>query len=478
MIAGFAALEEAGGRARRVLGIDASATLEKTRDQVGRIARNTAELIGLGREVRQEEITVLEGWAGDLYGIPVESTVEATMTQDHTSSHPVEQDEAQFETGTQVNPPSVNSRPLSAGVSLDGSVLDEIAQAGSLITVFAVGMVIGAPLLALATMRLFKKLTLLIALIVFVVGHVVVPVSSDMTVLMTARFITALATGAFWAVSAVVASNVVSSLLKSSAVGVVAAGGPLATVLGVLIGAFIAQHVGWRGTFWVLAVAAAVAVVFIARLVPTDTPPPKEESVFRGLVDLRSPRLGLVLAACLTTTGGVLAAYSFVTPILTDQAGLSTGLVPLVLAGFGICSFFGTLLGGRLGDTRSHAVIIMTPMVSTVVLLAMALFTGATAVTVALVVLLGAFGLSANSVLIHLAVGHAGRAATLGSGLAVAAFNAGTAIGTTVAGATLAGPLGLSGPATVGASIVVLTLIPAVTLGVLARRRRAVTAAS
>ncbi len=80
MIAGFAALEEAGGRARRVLGIDASATLEKTRDQVGRIARNTAELIGLGREIRQEEITVLEGWAGDLYGIPVESTVEAIRT--------------------------------------------------------------------------------------------------------------------------------------------------------------------------------------------------------------------------------------------------------------------------------------------------------------------------------------------------------------------------------------------------------------
>ena len=77
MIAGFAALEEAGGRPRRLLGIDASATIEKTRDQVGRIARHTADLIGLGRELRAEEIVVLEGWAGDRYGIPVESTVEA-----------------------------------------------------------------------------------------------------------------------------------------------------------------------------------------------------------------------------------------------------------------------------------------------------------------------------------------------------------------------------------------------------------------
>ena len=77
MIAGFAALEQAGGRPRRVIGIDASATIDQTRDQVGRLARHTADLIGLGRELRDDEITVLEGWAGDKYGIPVESTLEA-----------------------------------------------------------------------------------------------------------------------------------------------------------------------------------------------------------------------------------------------------------------------------------------------------------------------------------------------------------------------------------------------------------------
>ncbi|MEW1955205.1 1-aminocyclopropane-1-carboxylate deaminase [Terrabacter sp. NPDC080008] len=77
MIAGFAALEDAGGRPRRVIGIDASATIEKTRNQVARIAGNTASLIGLGRDLRDDEVTVLEGWAGDLYGVPVESTVDA-----------------------------------------------------------------------------------------------------------------------------------------------------------------------------------------------------------------------------------------------------------------------------------------------------------------------------------------------------------------------------------------------------------------
>lgn len=80
MIAGFAALEDAVGRKRKVIGIDASATIDKTRDQVGRIAANTAELIELGRELRDDEITILEGWAGDYYGIPVESTVNAIRT--------------------------------------------------------------------------------------------------------------------------------------------------------------------------------------------------------------------------------------------------------------------------------------------------------------------------------------------------------------------------------------------------------------
>jgi 1-aminocyclopropane-1-carboxylate deaminase len=77
MIAGFAVLDDAGGRPRRLLGIDASATVEQTRDQVGRIARNTADLIGLGRDLRDEEIVLLAGWAGDYYGVPVESTIEA-----------------------------------------------------------------------------------------------------------------------------------------------------------------------------------------------------------------------------------------------------------------------------------------------------------------------------------------------------------------------------------------------------------------
>lgn len=346
-----------------------------------------------------------------------------------------------------------------------------VAQAGSLITVFAVGMVVGAPAMAMLTMRLSKQLTLVLALLVFIAGHIVVALGQDFTLLLAARFVSALATGAFWAVAAVVATRAAGPSMGARAVAVVGAGGALATVLGVPLGAFVAQVVGWRGTFWALAVAAAVAAVLVSRLVPRDNAASHPTSIRTELAGLRSGRLWLALAACVTTCGGVLAAYSYIAPILIDQAGVTVSQVPLVLTGFGIGSVIGTLLAGRFGDAHPGLITITTPAVTTVLLLGISAVTGSPWLTTALVILLGLFGLSANSVLIHLAVRFAGKAATLGSALSVSAFNAGTAVGTTVAAAALVSPLGTSGPALVGSGIVALTLIPTIALALISRRR-------
>jgi DHA1 family inner membrane transport protein len=346
-----------------------------------------------------------------------------------------------------------------------------VAQAGSLITVFAIGMVVGAPLMAMLTMRMSKQLTLVLALVVFVIAHVVVALGQDFTLLLVARFVSALATGAFWTVSAVVATRAAGPSSGARAVGVVGAGGALATVLGVPLGAFVAQLVGWRGTFWALAAAAVLATVLVARLIPHDAPGAHPTSIRAELGGLRSGRLWLALAACATTCGGVLAAYSYIAPILIDQAGVTASQVPLVLTGFGIGSVIGTLLAGRFGDAHPGPITIITPAVTTVLLLAISLVSGSPWLTSALVVLLGLFGLSANSVLIHLAVRFAGKAATLGSALSVSAFNAGTAVGTAIAGAALVSPLGTTGPGLVGTIIAALTLIPTTALALAGRRR-------
>jgi DHA1 family inner membrane transport protein len=166
----------------------------------------------------------------------------------------------------------------------------------------------------------------------------------------------------------------------------------------------------------------------------------------------------------------VLAAYSFIVPILTDQAGVPASLVPLVLTGFGVGSFVGTILAGRFGDARPGLVTILTPAVTILLLVGIGLVVDAPWLMTGLVVVLGLFGLSANGVLIHMSVRFAGPAAALGSALAVSAFNVGTAVGTAVAGLALATPLGLRGPVAVGVVIVTLTLIPAITLAFLSRR--------
>ena len=362
-----------------------------------------------------------------------------------------------------------------AGILLE--IADDLqvssAQVGNLITVFALGMIIGAPVMALATLKLSKRLTLVAALAVFVIGHVIVAISSNFIVLEIARFITALATGAFWAVAAVVATRAAGPLAGARAMGIVSAGGSLATVLGVPIGAFIAQAAGWRGTFWTLAIIGTVVAVVIARLVGPDSRDSATVSVRRELAGLASVRLWMVLLAGALTTGGVLSTYSFIAPLLTEQAGIPSAFVPLVLTGFGVGSFVGTILGGRLGDAHPGLVTFVAPAASSVLLVLLGITVGAPWVVTILVVLLGLVGLSANGVLIHLAVRHSGGTGTLGSALQVSAFNVGTAAGTAVAGTVLATAAGISAVPFISAVIVGFAVAPVAILAVLRRKETA-----
>jgi predicted MFS family arabinose efflux permease len=350
-----------------------------------------------------------------------------------------------------------------------------VGQAGLLITVFAVGMIVGSPTMALLTRGMPARVTLVLALAVFAAGHVVVAVADAFPVLLAARFVTAFATGAFWSVASVVATRAAGPGAGARALGLVGAGGMLANVAGVPLGAFAGQLSSWRGPFWALAVLALAAVPLVARSVPPEDGDRQPTSLRSELGALRSGRLWLVLAACATTTGGVLSVYSYVSPLLTDRAGLAAGWVPLVLVGFGVGSLVGTVAGGRLGDEHPSATTIGVAASTTAVLLAVCLLSGSAAPTVVLLVLLGLLGLSANPVLSALAVRFSGVAATLGVALSVSAYNLGTAVGSLAAGHALETDLGATGPAVVGTCVAALTLVPTIALARL-RRREAVPA--
>jgi predicted MFS family arabinose efflux permease len=339
-----------------------------------------------------------------------------------------------------------------------------VAQAGLLITAFAIGMIVGAPVMGLATLRLPRRSTLVLTLAVFAAGHVIAALSSSFTVVFAARVLSALATGAFWAVASVVATAAAGSAASSRSLGVMVSGSALATVIGVPVGTWAGQAVGWRGTFWALAALAGVAALLIGRFVPADEQR-GTASVRSEFTALRQGRLWLSMSATALITGGAMAAFSYITPLLTERTGISAGAVPLVLIGYGIGALLGTNLGGRLGDRRPLTTVTGAAITAALILLLLIPLSHHAVPTIILVVLLGLAGMSVPPVVTSLAVRFAGNAPTLAAGLAVSSFNAGIAAGSWIAGSALESSLGLTGPALVGTVMVTLALVPLAALG-------------
>jgi predicted MFS family arabinose efflux permease len=347
-----------------------------------------------------------------------------------------------------------------------------VGQAGLAITVFAVGMIIGAPSMALLTLRLPQRVTLTLALVLFAAGHVVVAVTTSFPVMLAARVVTAFATGAFWAVAAVVAARIVGPAASSRALGIVLGGGMLATVLGVPMGAFGGQLVGWRGPFWALALLAVLLAVAVARTVPaasTRRPAPSMRAEFAGL---RSTRLWLTLATCAAVNAGVLSIYSFIAPLLTERTGLPDWSIPIALVLFGAGALIGSIVGGRLGDSHPFGVPLTTAAVTLVASAGLCVLSTRPVPTLLLFTLLGLVGLSANPVLVNLAVRYGGDAPTLASAMATSIFNLGTAVGTWITGLALAGSLGALAPPVVGVVFGVVVFLPLTTLATLEHRTR------
>jgi DHA1 family inner membrane transport protein len=233
----------------------------------------------------------------------------------------------------------------------------------------------------------------------------------------------------------------------------------VANVVGVPIGAWAGQIAGWRGPFWALAVLALAGAAVIGRLVAA-TGNQGATPVRAELSALRDRNLWLALSACALIMGGVLATYAFISPLLTQHAGIRASYVPLVLMGFGVGTVAGTTIGGRLGDRRPLTTALAAAGATAIALLALTTLSDSPASAVILVFAMGVTGFAATPVLTDLSMRFAGPAATLGAALTVSAYNSGIAAGSWAAGFALDSSLGRTGPALVGAVIAALTLVP------------------
>jgi DHA1 family inner membrane transport protein len=338
-----------------------------------------------------------------------------------------------------------------------------VSAAGLLITGYALGVFVGAPILTLATRRIPRKAVLLVLMAIFTLGNVACALAPNYELLMAARVLTSLAHGTFFGVGSVVATSLVAADKRASAIAAMFTGLTIATLLGVPFGAWLGLLLGWRAAFWAVAVIGVVALVVLTLFVPGNVGKADKPVALRAeLATLVQPQVQLGLAMTVLGFAGVFTVFTYIQPILTAITGFSVGAVSAILLVFGVGLSVGNIAGGKLADRGLSRALIGTLGVLTIVLLSMMLAIHTKIPAVIFVGLLGAAGFATVAPLqlrVLEKAGEAGR--TLASSLNIAAFNLGNAFGAWAGGVTIDYGPGLGGLPVVAAAITALGLIVA-----------------
>ncbi|MFF5938646.1 Cmx/CmrA family chloramphenicol efflux MFS transporter [Streptomyces sp. NPDC012508] len=333
-----------------------------------------------------------------------------------------------------------------------------IPRAGLLISAFAIGMVVGAPLLAVATLRLPRKTTLVTLITVFGLGQVAGALAPNYAVLFASRVVSALACAGFWAVGAAVAIAMVPVGSRARAMAVMIGGLSIANVLGVPAGAFLGEHLGWRAAFWAVGVASAIALVGVVTRIPHIPVPETRPRLKRELAIYRDRQVLLAIVITALAAGGVFCAFSYLAPVVTDVAGIDARWVSAILGLFGIGALIGTTIGGRVADAHLFGVLLSGVTASTVFLVALALFASSPVAVITLSFLLGVSAFYTAPALNARMFNVAGAAPTLAGATTTAAFNLGNTAGPWLGGTTIDTGLGFASTAWAGAAMTAVAL--------------------
>ncbi|MGW2487564.1 MFS transporter [Streptomyces sp. NPDC001606] len=334
-----------------------------------------------------------------------------------------------------------------------------IPTAGHLVSAYALGVVIGAPLLAALTARMSRRTVLIALMALFVVGNALSALAPGNDTLLAARFLSGLPHGAFFGVGAVVATSLVEPERKARSVSLMFLGLTVANIAGVPVATLVGQHLGWRATFLGVSVIGLAAIASLSLLVPHGTGHATASGSLRGeLAALRSLPVWLALGTTVAGFGALFAAYSYVTPMLTGAAGYAETSVTLLLALFGVGATIGNLAGGRLADHSLRGTLFGGLASLGVVLLLFPLLMRAEWSAALAVTLLGTAAFVTGSPLQLMVMEKAAAAPSLASSANQAAFNLANAGGAWIGGLALAAGFGTTSPATAGAGLAVLGL--------------------
>ncbi|WP_367432788.1 MFS transporter [Streptomyces celluloflavus] len=344
-----------------------------------------------------------------------------------------------------------------------------IPLAGYATTVYALGVVIGAPLMTALGTRLTRKQMLMLLMGLFIVGNVLTAVAPVFGIVLLGRIVSSFTHGAFFGIGALVAADVVASEKRATAISLMFSGLTLANVVGVPVGTMLGQRYDWRVTFFAIAALGVIGLLGVVKLVPAQRAK-AAASIGRELAVFRNPQVGLAMLMTVLGFGGVFAAVTCLASMMTEVTGFAPSSVIWLTAVFGLGMVAGNLISGRFTD---RAMMPMLYVSLTGLALALAAFTFtahnkvAATITIALI---GAFGFATVPPLQKRVMDQAAAAPTLASAGNIAAFNFGNALAAWLGGLVISAGLGFTAPNWVGALMTVAALGVALIASALERR--------
>ncbi|WP_031524102.1 MFS transporter [Siccibacter colletis] len=353
-----------------------------------------------------------------------------------------------------------------------------LPSAGLLVSIYALGVAIGAPVLTALTARLPRKQLLILLMALFTAGNLLAWLAPGYNTLVVARLLTGLAHGVFFSIGSTIATGLVAREKAASAIAIMFGGLTVALVTGVPLGTFIGQHFGWRETFLAVAGLGVIALIASMLLIPKAIPMQPVAGLKAQLSVLTHPRLLMIYAITALGYGGVFTAFTFLAPMMQSLAGFSPSAVSFILLGYGVAVAIGNIWGGKLADKQGAIPALTLIFAALAVLLLIFQFTVSihyAALVTVLVMGIFAFGNvpGLQVYVVQKAGEYAPGAVDVASGLNIAAFNVGIALGSIVGGQTVE-HYGLASTPWIGAVIVAVALILTIISGRLDKKNASV----
>lgn len=350
-----------------------------------------------------------------------------------------------------------------------------IPSAGLLVSLYALGVAIGAPVLTALSGKWNRKYVLLAVMSLFVIGNLLAWQAPGYNTLILARILTGLAHGVFFSIGSTIATGLVPKEKAASAIALMFTGLTVALVTGVPLGTYIGQTFGWQATFLIVALLGLIALIGSAFLVPNNLKQPAAAKFSSQLRVLTQPRLLLVYAITALGYGGTFTAFTFLAPILQQEAGFSASAISIIMLVYGVSVAIGNLWGGKMADKMGPVKALTIIFTGLAAILVVFNFTAVQPMAaVATILLWGAFAFGnvpgLQVYVVKLAEQYAPDAVDVASGLNIAAFNVGIALGSWGGGVIVA-KAGLMHTPWVGALIVLLALALTRLSGRLDKRR-------